>query len=70
MDVRQAVAGEVRAEAARRRVSQRAIAVALGVSQTAVSRRLNGEIPFDVDELGKVAELLGVPPAQFLERVA
>lgn len=40
--------------------SQARLAQVLRVSQRAVSRRLTGEVPFDVDELAAVAEYLHV----------
>lgn len=40
--------------------SQTRLARVLGSSQRAVSRRLTGEVPFDVDELAVVAENLNV----------
>lgn len=57
---RREVAGAVRAELARRQVGQRQVAEALGISQPAVSRRLAGEVAFNVDELAAVADLLGM----------
>jgi len=33
----------------------------MGMTQQALSRRLSGDVPFDVDELGRIADLLGVP---------
>lgn len=60
------VAAEVRAELARQRRPQRELAEAIGLSQQAASRRLCGEVPFDIAELAKVAELLGVPIEHFL----
>jgi transcriptional regulator with XRE-family HTH domain len=66
----QAVATEVRGEAARRQVTQLVIARALGLSQVAVSRRMNGHTPFEVGELVAVARGLGcevtalLPPQQ------
>lgn len=36
------------------------VAACLGLSLTAVHKRLNGVVPFSVDELARVAELLGV----------
>lgn len=60
------VAAEVRAELARQRRPQRDLAEAIGLSQQAASRRLCGEVPFDIAELAKVAELLRVPIEQFL----
>lgn len=59
-------AANVRAEMARRGIRQTLLAEHLGLSQAAVSRRVNGQTPFDVDELIKVAALLGVPAAALL----
>lgn len=56
----------VRAIAAARRVPQRELARALGITQQAVSRRLVGAVAFRVDELQKIAALLGVPLQQLL----
>lgn len=58
---------------ARQQVSQQHIAAALGVSRQAVSRRITGEVPWDLSELEKVAAVLGVPVNSFMptpERVA
>lgn len=63
-------AANIRAEMARRSVRQIALAKHLGLSQTAVSRRLNGETEFSVAELVAVAGLLGVPAASLLGDVA
>jgi transcriptional regulator with XRE-family HTH domain len=63
----QSVAAEVRAEMARQRIPQRAIATAMGLSQQAASRRLTGEVPFDTQELEAIAAHLHVPVIQFLE---
>lgn len=59
------VATEVRAEMARKRMTQRELAEALGLPQPSISKRLLGKIPFDVAELEKAAEALGVPVSQF-----
>lgn len=59
----QRVGATVRAEIARRKISQVTLAGALGISQAAVSRRLNGAVPFDVHELNRVAVLLDLPLA-------
>jgi transcriptional regulator with XRE-family HTH domain len=56
----------VRAEMARAGISQTALAEKLGVSQAAVSKRLRGEVAFNVDELAKVADALKVPVAVLL----
>ena len=60
----------VRAEMARRGLSQTALAGHLGLSQTAVSARLRGLTPFDINELVLTAEVLGVPLGVLLEGVA
>jgi transcriptional regulator with XRE-family HTH domain len=54
------VASEVRAEMARQGVTHRAIAEYLGMPQPSFTKRLNGKIQFDLAELEKVAEYLGV----------
>lgn len=51
----------VRAEMARRSVSQTSLALQLSLSQASVSSRLRGEVAFDVNELERVARFLGVP---------
>lgn len=41
-------------------MSQTELAAHVGLSQQAISRRLRGELPFDLDELERVADALGV----------
>jgi transcriptional regulator with XRE-family HTH domain len=55
---------------ARKRVTQQKLASGLGLSQAAVSRRLRGDVPFDVAMLSDVADLLGVPVAALTNQVA
>lgn len=50
----------VRAEMARRSVTQERLAEALDLSQAAVSARLRGKTPFDINELHTIAEFLEV----------
>lgn len=57
---REAVAGEIRSLMGRRRVKQGQLAEALSMSQAAVSRRLTAELPFNTDELVRVAEFFGI----------
>jgi transcriptional regulator with XRE-family HTH domain len=52
------VATEVRAYLARRRLSASKAAKAIGWKQQYLARRLSGDVAFDVDELGALAELL------------
>lgn len=54
------VGGNVRAELARRGISQATLARELGLPQTSVSARLRGVTPFDVNELARVASVLEV----------
>lgn len=57
---REAVAAEVRAQMGRRRITQGQLAKALGMSQAAVSRRLTGELPFDLDDVLVMAQRFNV----------
>lgn len=65
MSPHEAVAAEVRAQLARNRLSGRRAAAMLGWKQTYLSRRLTGAVPFDVDDLAALADLLEVPIEQF-----
>jgi transcriptional regulator with XRE-family HTH domain len=60
------VAAEVRAEMGRKQVTGVALARKLGVSHAYVSRRLNGETPFDVGDLERIAGILEVSPRRLL----
>lgn len=55
------VASNIRAELARRQLSQADLATALRTTQQTISRRMTGAVPFDTDELEVIAEFLGVP---------
>lgn len=61
------VGANVRAEMARRGVSQVALAGRLGISQAAVSKRLRGLTAFDINELHAVADVLGVAVGILME---
>ena len=56
----------VRAEAARRGMSQTRFALAMGMSRTAVSQRYSGHTPWTVDEMQRAARLFGMRPADLL----
>ena len=60
------VAANIRAELARQGISQTDLAASLRKSQPTVSRRLLGRVPFSVDELDIIADLLDVPMAQLV----
>lgn len=67
---RDAVAAEVRATAARYRYNQTRVARVLGCSQAAVSRKYLAQVPFDVDELERLAREWNVPITAFFPRPA
>jgi transcriptional regulator with XRE-family HTH domain len=54
------IAANVRAEAARRDKTQLDLADMLGITHSAISRRMRGETPFRDHELQSIAEFLGV----------
>ena len=64
------VAANVRMELARRRLGQVQVARVLGLSQAAVSRRLNGSVPLDVNELSLIADMLGMAASDLLPAAA
>lgn len=64
--VAESVAAEVRAAIARKRYSANKLAADLGMSQSALARRLQGRVAFDVEELAAVAEKLGVTVSSLL----
>jgi DNA-binding XRE family transcriptional regulator len=59
------VAGEVRAEMARQGVTQAQLAAAINLSQSTLSRRLNGDRSFTLTDLLAIATFLGRPLIQF-----
>jgi transcriptional regulator with XRE-family HTH domain len=61
------VIGELRAEIARQRLTQREVAARLGWSQQVLSKRLTGEVAISIDEAGKLAEVLGIKPEQLMQ---
>jgi transcriptional regulator with XRE-family HTH domain len=65
--ITQRIASNVRAEMARRSETQTSLAGKLGRTQSSLSRRLCGQVPFDVVELGTIAKVLNVPLACLVE---
>lgn len=60
-DTPTAVAGRnIRAEMSRRGLSQTAVATRLGISQAAMSARIRGVTPFDLNEVVQLADLFGM----------
>lgn len=64
------VAANIRAEVARRRIRQQAIAEHLGLNQQQVSRRLNGVVEFSASELRAIAQLLNTSVGALLGEVS
>lgn len=65
-DIDGAVAEEVRVMVARRRISQKSLAEAVGMTPMALSRRLSGAVPISAGELVRLAEVLDCRPADLL----
>lgn len=61
------VASAIRAEMARRRVRQQDLARLLGISQQAMSNRLNGITPLSADEIQTIADALGCHPERLTD---
>lgn len=64
------VAANVRAELARKRITQTKVAARLGVSRQNVAQRLSGRVDFRVSELVAIAELLEIPVTALLADAA
>lgn len=63
---REYVASKVRAKAAERRISIRALADKCGIEYSAMLRRTRGEVDFTADELVTIASRLDVNAGEFL----
>lgn len=59
-------AEEIRVLLVRRRTSARKLAAQIGLSQSAMSARLTGHTPIDLNELQQIAAALDVPIADLL----
>ena len=59
------IADEVRVWLIRRKITATQAAQKLGWGQKYLSRRLTGEVPFDVGEIVALADLLDTPVEQF-----
>lgn len=62
----QAVAARVRAVAAERGVTRKSLAGPLGIGPDQLYLRTSGKVPFKIDELAILGEVLGVEPAEFI----
>lgn len=70
--LREAVAEALRVEMARRRMTQRSLAEATGLSQSYIGRRMTGDMPFTTDDLERIAAVLGITVSSLMsdERAA
>jgi hypothetical protein len=68
--LRERVAEEVRALLARRMMTGADLAAAIGRSPMYVSRRVRGEVAFDLDDMERLAGVFGVEVADLLPRSA
>lgn len=66
--MRERVAEEVRALIGRRKTNPTALARRLGMTQPYLQRRVAGEIPFDVDDLGLIAAEFNVSMRDLMPR--
>lgn len=64
------VAPKVRGIAAEKGISQDGLAQIIGISRTAVSKRLNGKGDFTATELKRLSVALSVPVGAFFGEVA
>jgi transcriptional regulator with XRE-family HTH domain len=60
-------AANVRSALAWRNITGSAAAREIGVGQPYLSRRLNGDVPFDVGDLTLLAKLVGLTPGHLLD---
>jgi transcriptional regulator with XRE-family HTH domain len=66
--LREHVAEEIRVLLARKRMSGAELGRRAGIKQSAISRRITGEVAFDMDDLEAIADVLGVDVADLLPR--
>jgi len=60
------IAANVRSALAWRNISGAAAGPAIGIKQQAMSRRMTGEVPFDVGDLVLIADLVGISPGHLV----
>ena len=60
------LAARIRGELASRQISNMRVAAAIDKSEPTTSRKLSGKVPITLNELHKIADLIGVPAAELL----
>lgn len=68
-DYAEGIAAEVRAEMARQKKTGKDLSSTLGLTQSTTSRRLTGEVPFDMAEIFTVSDWLGIAVTELDRRV-
>lgn len=66
--LRELAAEEIRVHLARRRMSASELARRTGMKQSTLARRMTGATAFDLDDLERIADVLGVQVADLLPR--
>lgn len=66
---RQAIAEEIRAAMARTRTTREKISAETGIDPRVCSRKTNGSAPVGIEELIAIADIIGIPPMEFVETV-
>ena len=56
---------EIKAELARRGITQGALAKQIGVSENSLSRKINGKVQFKLEEAQKLVDILEIEPSIF-----
>ena len=56
---------EIRAELARKGITQGALAKQIGISEYSLSKKINGKAQFKLEEAQKIVSILGVEPSIF-----
>ncbi len=64
------IAANIRAELGRQNKTRAALAREMGVTEMWLSRRVNAQTPFTVDDLATIAAALDVPMADLLPEAA
>lgn len=64
------IISNIRAEMARRNHTQTSLASKLNRSQQFLSRRLSGQVPFDIEDLLSIATALDIELAELLDTAA
>lgn len=67
--VRERIAGEVRAEAARQGLSHGALADDAGIAKSTFSNKIRAESGFTIEELIRIARVLNVKASMFLDTI-